>query len=607
LFNHRIPQHIWFMTAATVLAFCLSACAALSGGHPLLLVLSAVFAGAALAVWLLTAARYNYPISRLHDALLRGGGIPDRSLRRSAAGRAIAGELLRAKAGQVRAVRTCYSLAAVMGHARHALGLTRKEILTATAGVGSTCSQLAASLALLRGELARNEAPGLRTSGCVSANPRTGASSALEEVISSSDHMSRVLTQVNHDARELVSSAEDTTSSMARLESFLQDITRRCKDLETSTEAANRVALEGSKTFEDLDKENEAIIASVKEAGTAVDDLGRWSEEVGKIVEVIQDITDETNLLALNAAIIAAQSGEHGKAFGVVAEEIRGLAERTSSSTKEINDLVKAVQKNVSNVAQSMKKSLQSVERGDILAHKAGRVLGRVTDSFEASRGLARDIAASSFEHRIDGNEAARSVQKVADIAKRLEAGDLRDWKDGTGGMMAIRIAEVIAGVGRGRSPGAWARGPGVAPEASVLAVSTVLEEREESPGSTLERSEAALAGAKILLDSIGEKVVACVGTIEKAADLTRSLVREGLTAPVAGVVRCWEIVGCREDLREKCRAREEEDWRCFLLDEVACAGDTSSEVHGGRRCYDCPAFRDNLERILPRPGGKGE
>jgi methyl-accepting chemotaxis protein len=207
----------------------------------------------------------------------------------------------------------------------------------------------------------------------------TGALGAmLEEVTSTVREMAGVLRDVDHNAKELITSTEETAYSMTRLDSFLQDMANSGRDLEASTDTANRVALEGTKVVEEMGKENEAIISTVNEAASAVEDLGRWSQEVGKIVEVIRDIANETNLLALNASIIAAQSGEHGKAFGVVAEEIRGLAERTSSSTKEISDLVKAVQKNVANVVNGMKKSLQRVERGELLTRNAGTVLEKV-------------------------------------------------------------------------------------------------------------------------------------------------------------------------------------------------------------------------------------
>ena len=267
---------------------------------------------------------------------------------------------------------------------------------------------------------------------------------ALEEVTSAIRDMAEILGDVDHNAKELITSTEETAHSMSRLDSFLQDMASSGRELELSTETANRVALEGTKVVEEMAKENEAIITAVKEAAAAVEDLGRWSQEVGKIVEVIRDIANETNLLALNAAIIAAQSGEHGKAFGVVAKEIRGLAERTSSSTKEISDLVKTVQKNVANVVQSMKRSLQRVERGELLARNAGTVLEQVFVSFESSRNMAKQIASSTFEHKIDSSHVVRSIQKVADIARRLESHQSGKWTSASETLSTARMVRAL-------------------------------------------------------------------------------------------------------------------------------------------------------------------
>lgn len=569
------------------LSFAFSVCAAFTGWVHLFLALSAVLAGVGLTTWLVVAARYNQPISKLLEVISQGEDIRGLKTRSGGPTSLIAREILETRSRYGRAVETCYSLAAVMCHAGHTICGVKGEILRAIGELRTNCSELATGFAELKSEPARD------------VNRGSSVPSVLEEIVSGADQMSQVLTQVHHDARDLLTSVEETAYSMSRLDSFLQEMTRSGKNLETSTETANRVALEGTKAFEELEKENEAIIVSVKEAGAAVDDLGGWSEEVGKIVEVIHDITDETNLLALNAAIIAAQAGEHGKAFGVVAEEIRGLAERTNSSTKEISDLVKAVQKNVANVAQSMRKSLQSVERGDILARNAGKVLDKIFDSFESSRNLAKEIAASTFEHKIDSSSIVKSIHRVTDIAKRLEANELRDLQGGRTSIVTAKVLEALWIQGNGSLPGLQAAGAGPKARAHPAACAVGLQEGGDNVIRVIEKSEHVLRRTKFTLDSIGEKVVACIGTIEKATGLARSLVRKTIVARGRIAGRCWEIVGCSENLRSECQAYKEDDWRCFLVDGVACFNDKENEVHGGRQCYDCPAFRRNLECLL--------
>jgi hypothetical protein len=343
------------------------------------------------------------------------------------------------------------------------------------------------------------------------------------------------------------------------------------RDLEASTDTANRVALEGTKVVEEMGRENEAIITTVNEAASAVEDLGRWSQEVGKIVEVIRDIANETNLLALNASIIAAQSGEHGKAFGVVAEEIRGLAERTSSSTKEISDLVKAVQKNVANVVTGMKKSLQRVERGELLTRNAGTVLEKVFESFESSRSLAKQIASSTFEHKIDSSQVVRSLHKVTDIARRLQSHNYAGWTGAGETLGAARALNTLCDRGNGLDQGLVSVGLG----------------RESHTGSDralpAQASEAGLHG---LLMACDREIGCCVDSLEE----TRATLDSWLTAldrisqtakvsleKVTGesgapdLSACWEIAQCDPTLREACPAYKEDDRSIFFSQEAAC------------------------------------
>jgi methyl-accepting chemotaxis protein len=414
--------------------------------------------------------------------------------------------------------------------------------------------------------------------------------------------MAEVLREVDHNAKDLITSTEETTYSMSRLDSFLQDMASNGRDLESSTETANRVALEGTKVVGEMGKENEAIITSVKQAASAVEDLGRWSQEVGKIVEVIRDIADETNLLALNAAIIAAQSGEHGKAFGVVAEEIRGLAERTSSSTKEISDLVKAVQKNVANVVTNMKKSLQRVERGELLTRNAGMVLEKVFESFESSRGLAKQIATSTFEHKIDSSHVVRSLHKVADIARRIEEHNFSKW---AAAGETLATARVLKALSRDRQEGApvlarqAAAGQALVQAGGSLPYTDTTGHRE----SIISGLDKDIDRSQQSLKNISESLSSLLSMIEETASLVRSAARDipaGKGPDTGG--RCWEVTGCPEEIRQRCGAYTHTDWRCFLSDGTACSQGEVDDAHGRKECPECLAFpRSAAGRTSPK------
>jgi len=103
----------------------------------------------------------------------------------------------------------------------------------------------------------------------------------------------------------------------------------------------------------------------------------------------------------------------------------------------------------------------------------------------------------------------------------------------------------------------------------------------------------------QLALDAIRDKVVGFVEVVEKAADLVRGVARSASGGVAAGTRGCWELTGCSPAMQAVCEARASGDWRCFLFDRVACSLDKEDEAHGARRCYDCHAFRWNLERVL--------
>jgi hypothetical protein len=395
----------------------------------------------------------------------------------------------------------------------------------------------------------------------------------------------------------LMTSTEETAYSMSRLDSFLQDMANSGKELESSTDTANRVALEGTKVVGEMARENEGIITTVKEAASAVEDLGGWSQEVGKIVQVIRDIADETNLLALNAAIIAAQSGEHGKAFGVVAEEIRGLAERTSSSTQEISDLVNTVQKNVANVVQSMKKSLQRIERGELLTHNAGMVLDKVFQSFESSRSMAKQIAASTFEHKIDSSHVVRSIHRVADIARKLESRKFGKWTTAGETLATAKMMKALACGGDSSESAPHAPEPRSAATGTLVARSAGWPRPDTQLRDFTDRAEDDLQKTQASLASIRSSLRSWITAFDEVTDLIGSAVKR-IPADIDGhkPLHCWEIINCDEDLRSSCEAYKQGDWRCFLKGDVDRSVGGSGGDKDGKNCVEHPAFKNNLD-----------
>jgi len=160
----------------------------------------------------------------------------------------------------------------------------------------------------------------------------------------------------------------------------------------------------------------DAIRRATETVESVIRGLGGRVQEIGAIVDVIDDVADETNLLALNAAIIAAQAGDQGRAFSVVADEISELADRVLSSTKEIGGLIRAVQEESANASGAIEHGALSVQQGVSLAAEAGRSLEEINGAARASGGRIGEIVQAV-------REQSRAAAHVADLMGRVSGG----------------------------------------------------------------------------------------------------------------------------------------------------------------------------------------
>jgi len=142
-------------------------------------------------------------------------------------------------------------------------------------------------------------------------------------------------------------------------------------------------AIEGQKAVADTLVAIKDISEVIHRAEDVINGLGKSSEKIGSIIEVIDDIAEQTNLLALNAAIEAARAGEHGKGFAVVADEVRKLAERTATATKEISELIKGIQGETSQAIKAIEVGTQKVEHGSKLSDEAGKAIEKIVEGIE--------------------------------------------------------------------------------------------------------------------------------------------------------------------------------------------------------------------------------
>ncbi|HEX3075132.1 MAG TPA: methyl-accepting chemotaxis protein, partial [Ignavibacteriales bacterium] len=164
----------------------------------------------------------------------------------------------------------------------------------------------------------------------------------------------------------------------------------------------------------------------VSQAAINVQELGKSSEQIGEIIQVIDDIADQTNLLALNAAIEAARAGEQGRGFAVVADEVRKLAERTTLATKEIAGTINKIQKNTAITVESIVKGTEEVERGRELASRTGTYLKEIISSSERTAEVVTQVAAATEEQSAAAEQISKNVESVSNIAEESSAGAMQ-------------------------------------------------------------------------------------------------------------------------------------------------------------------------------------
>jgi methyl-accepting chemotaxis protein len=239
---------------------------------------------------------------------------------------------------------------------------------------------------------------------------------AVEDTALSIEEMIASIKQVSENTDALSISAEQTSSSITEMSSSVKEVEQRAVE---SARLAEKVSLDASERGMTTAKEAISGMQNIKETVEAtaavVNRLGKRSQEIGQILKVIDDVTDQTSLLALNAAILASQAGEHGKGFAVVAEEIKDLAERTAASTQEIAGLIASVQEETAESVKAMARGLTAVERGVDLVNVTSDMLEQVADSSRQSANMARAIEKTTAEQ-------AKGVSQITETSLSISA-----------------------------------------------------------------------------------------------------------------------------------------------------------------------------------------
>jgi methyl-accepting chemotaxis protein len=251
----------------------------------------------------------------------------------------------------------------------------------------------------------------------------------LRIVQQTSSRLGTAATEVSRSASSVangsVQQSEAASSMAAAIEEMtagIDQIAEHAQTAHTVSTESGKLSEEGGKIVEGTVAEMQKIADTVNESARIIEELGRHSESISAIVNVIKEIADQTNLLALNAAIEAARAGEQGRGFAVVADEVRKLAERTTSSTQEISNMIGAIQSGTTGAVASMQAGVERVAEGVTLSRRAGESIGRIRDGADRVRADVSGISNSLREQSTASNDIARSVERIAEMSEQNSA-----------------------------------------------------------------------------------------------------------------------------------------------------------------------------------------
>ena len=248
-------------------------------------------------------------------------------------------------------------------------------------------------------------------------------STTSTQVAAASDALHSTADRIATGSEEVAAQAGTVATAGEEMSATSGDIAQNCQMAAEGAQRASQAASDGAAVVEKTVNVMGQIAEKVQESAKTVESLGARSDQIGAIIGTIEDIADQTNLLALNAAIEAARAGEQGRGFAVVADEVRALAERTTRATKEIGEMIKAIQRETKGAVIAMEQGVQQVETGTIEAAKSGQALQDILAQVNDVAMQVNQIATAAEEQTATTSEISSNMMQITEVVQQTSQG----------------------------------------------------------------------------------------------------------------------------------------------------------------------------------------
>jgi len=245
----------------------------------------------------------------------------------------------------------------------------------------------------------------------------------VSQIAAAAEQLSAVTAQTSAGVQTQREETDQVATAMNEMAATVQEVARNAEQASLAARQADQQARQGDRVVRDAIGQIGTLSSEVEHSAQAIEALNEQSGRIGSVLEVIRAVAEQTNLLALNAAIEAARAGEQGRGFAVVADEVRALARRTHDSTEEIEGLIGSLQQVAGQAVEQMQTSRDLTQRTVALANEAGTALGRITDSVSTIEQMNQQIAAAAEQQSSVAENISESVTRVRDIGEQSASG----------------------------------------------------------------------------------------------------------------------------------------------------------------------------------------